>query len=263
MRSSLRIVPVLLFAVLAVPVARAADPVAVVEAKRALQSAVNHAAPDEMLKARSRFEAMSAAEPGSAALHYWVAVADWRVTPFLSGSDKVKAARYCKDGIDHCDKAIALDPRFGEAIALKGGLQGMSIQFEPGSMMTLGPQSVANTRRAITLAPNSPRVWLLDGLGTLNKPEQFGGGAVPAGETLDRAAALAAADSSSDPAAPDWGHDDAFLWAGRAAMMRKDYAAAREDYRKALALNPGNGWVRGRLLPEAEKALADSTQVKP
>ncbi len=247
----------------AAPVARAADPRAVLEAKRALQSAVNHAAPDEMLKARSRFEAMSAAEPGSALLHYWVAVADWRLTPFLSGTDKVKAARYCKDGIDHCDKAIALDPRFGEAIALKGGLQGMSIQFEPGSMMTLGPQSVANTRRAITLAPNSPRVWLLDGLGTLNKPERFGGGAVPAGETLDRAAALAAADSSADSAAPDWGHDDAFLWAGRAAMMRKDYASAREDFSKALALNPGNGWVRARLLPEAEKALVDSAEVKP
>jgi len=262
MRSSVKIIPVLLCAALAAPVAHAADPGAVVSAKRALQSAVNHSAPDEMLKARSRFEAMAAAEPGSALLQYWVAVADWRAVPLL-GADKVKAARYCKDGLDHCDKAIALDAKFAEAIALKGSFQGMSIQFEPGSMMTLGPQSVANTRRAISLAPNSPRVWLLDGLGTLNKPAQFGGGAGPAGETLDHAAALAAADSSADPAAPDWGHDDAYLWAGRAAMMRKDYAAAREDYRKALALNPDNAWVRGRLLPQVEQALEDSTQVKP
>jgi len=39
-------------------------------------------------------------------------------------------------------------------------------------------------------------------------------------------------------------------------MELKDYAAAREYFRKALASNPANGWVRGSLLPAAEDSLA-------
>ena len=60
----------------------------------------------------------------------------------------------------------------------------------------------------------------------------------------------------SDASAPDWGRDDAFLWAGQAAMKLKDYPAARDYFAKALDTNPDNNWVRHVLLPGAEKALA-------
>ena len=60
----------------------------------------------------------------------------------------------------------------------------------------------------------------------------------------------------TDPAAPDWGRDDVWTWAGRAAMKSGDSKGAVEAYRKALAANPNNGWVRHSLLPEAEKKVA-------
>ena len=61
---------------------------------------------------------------------------------------------------------------------------------------------------------------------------------------------------AGDPAAFDWGHDDAYVWAGRAAMKEKKYADAKAYYERALVANPANGWVRTQLLPQAEKQLA-------
>jgi tetratricopeptide (TPR) repeat protein len=236
-----------------------AEPGALEAAKHSLQDALNHGDGLGILKARAGFEALSNADPKSAALHVWVATADWRAVPLLEMKEMARGARYAKDGLAECEAALALDAGNGDALALKGILQGMSIAFDAGSAMTLGPQSSANLQRALAVSPQNPRVWLLAGITTLQRPLQYGGGAEAAEPILARAAALFAADTTrADPAAAasDWGRDDAALWLGRAAMTRKDYAAAKARYREALAVNPDNGWVRTALLPEAEKALA-------
>ncbi len=242
------------FASALVPARASADPAAIAAARRTLQEAVNAGRPEGLLKARAQFQALSAAEPGSAPLHYWVAVASWRVVPLLE--DAQKAEMIARDGLAHCEAALKLDPALAEALAMKGGLQGMSIRFNPASMMTLGPQSEANLGRALGMSPKNPRIHLLRGIGTLNKPAAFGGGAAPALEMFKQAQALFAADSAADSVAPDWGRDDALLWAGRAAMKLEDYAAARGYFTAALEVNPANAWVKARLLPAAEEALA-------
>ena len=237
-----------------IPARAAADPAAIAAARRTLREAVSAARPEGLLKARAQFQALSAAEPGSAPLHYWVAVASWRAVPMLE--DAKKAERMAADGITHCDAALKLDPTFAEALAMKAGLQGMSIRFNPASMMTLGPQSEANLGRALGMSPKNPRIHLLRGIATLNKPAAFGGGAALALEILKQAQALFAADSPADSTTPDWGRDDALLWAGRAAMSLEDFAAARGFYAAALEVNPANAWVKARLMPAAEEALA-------
>jgi tetratricopeptide (TPR) repeat protein len=237
--------------------ALAADPAAITAAKRGLQSAVNHGDADAVVKARARFAALSAAEPRSAELHLWLALADWRSLPLVARADKAKAEKLGLDGIAQCDQALAVDAKSADALALKGGLQGMLISFQPGNMMTLGPEAMANTDRALGLSPDNPRVWLLDGISTLNKPAQFGGGPELAAPKFKRAQVLfAAADSAgTDSSRFDFGHDDAWVWGGRAAMAQKDYPTAKAQYEKALALNPGNGWVRTSLLPEVNAAM--------
>jgi len=59
----------------------------------------------------------------------------------------------------------------------------------------------------------------------------------------------------ADSTAPDWGADEAFLWAGRAAQQQQDTTTARAMYAKALEINPHNLWVRNVLLP----AVRDTT----
>jgi len=239
------------------PAHAATDPAAVKAAKQALQAAVDTGNADGMLAARGQFDALSTNDPSNAVLHYWVAACDWRVAPFLMGEEnKVKGKRWVDEGIARATKAYELDPKFAEALALRCGLMGMAIQLDPSQMMKLGIQMGGDMSHAQDLAPKNPRVALLDGINTLYKPAFVGGGAGPARTQLDKAAALFAAEKVSDPAAPDWGRDDVWTWAGRAAMKAGDSKAAVEAYKKALAANPNNGWVKRSLLPEAEKKVA-------
>ncbi|MEO6462595.1 MAG: tetratricopeptide repeat protein, partial [Candidatus Eisenbacteria bacterium] len=89
-----------------------------------------------------------------------------------------------------------------------------------------------------------------------HKPAFVGGGADKARAKFDEAIVLFARAGAAGGGDLDWGKDDVYVWAGRAAMKEKDYAAAKAYYEKALAANPNNGWVRGSLLPNAEKQLA-------
>ncbi|MEP7027954.1 MAG: hypothetical protein ABI960_05100 [Candidatus Eisenbacteria bacterium] len=237
--------------------ALAADAAQVEAVKQALQLAVNQGDIDGMLAARGRFDAISVAEPENALLHYWVAVCDWRVAPyFMPEEKKAKGKRWVAEGIARAGRAYEIDPKFAEALALRCGLQGLAIQFDPSQAMKLGIQAESDLNHARDLAPGNPRVLLLDGINTLYKPGFIGGGAGPALKKFERAQALFAGETVTDPAAPDWGKDDVYVWAGRAAVRAGDYRGARGYYQKALAANPENGWVKRSLLPEVEKKLA-------
>lgn len=253
-RPTLIAVTALLIAAPAAP-ALALDPAEVAAAKRAVQHGVDLGSPDTLLAARGRFAAMSAADPGSKLLHYWVAFASWRAMPLVQRTDRDGAKRIGLDGVEHLDRALAIDPDFAEALALKGGLQGMLIGAGGGSPMTLGPQSDANLARAERLAPGNPRVALLDGVGILHKPAIFGGGAKKALARLAEAGARFETETVVDSTLPDWGRDDVHVWTGRAYAGQKRWAEARDAYRRALQVNPDHGWARAVLLPEAENQL--------
>ena len=261
--------PVRLFVVLSALSLLAAAPVHAQDASRishareALQAAVATFKAPQLLRARATFEAMSDAEPKVAALHYWVAYADWRAVPLLERSEREKAERYVKDGLDHCERALALEPGNAEVLALKGSLQGLAIGFDPKSMMTLGVQGMMNLHRAAELQPLNPRIRLLGAINLLHKPAEFGGGAAAADSGFRQAIELfLKSPVPTDSTAPEWGRDDAYLWAGRCAARLHDWPRARDQFREALRVNPSNVWVRDGLLPEAEKALA-AEPVKP
>jgi len=183
--------------------------------------------------------------------------------PRLGGSSGGSAERYCDEALAEIGRALELDPKNAEAMALRASLLGMFLRFHPGSVMTLGGEVEAATRRALAAAPGNPRVQLLAGLNTLNKPAFVGGGVEPALEQFVASQRLfEGAKAPGDSTAPDWGRDDAYLWAGRAAMRKGDAAAARAFYLKALAATPDHGWVRHQLLPEAEKSLASGAAAR-
>ena len=252
MRIRLLAMPVLILCC-ASPV-RAADPGAVASARRALQAAVSQGQLEPLMKARARYQALSAAEPGSALLHYWVAVATWRTVPLLKEKDRTQAERMCQDGLDHCEAALKLDRGFAGCHAIKAALQGLMLRFRPAEMMTLGLAIDESFGRAHDLDPKEPRAWLLDGINALHKPEPFGGGPAAALLLLRRAEEIFAAGAPADSTAPDWGHDDTLLWMGRAALAKKDSAAAETLYQKALEVNPEHAWIRQVLLPRLRAA---------
>lgn len=236
--------------------AQAVEPGRLVAAKRALTQAAFAKSTDALVAARADFERMLGEEPQSTVALYWLALADHRLVPRLMNDDKDLAKRYSKDGIARLDLILKAEPKNAEAIALKAAMVGMSIALNPMSAMTAGPESNELFESATALAPNNPRVYLMDGIGVLNRPKFVGGGPDKALPLLRKAQELFAAAPAADSTAIDWGRGDAYLWAGRAASMLDDPAAAVAAYKKCLEFEPDNGWVRYELLPKAEQAAA-------
>ncbi len=263
-RVNMRLVTIVAVAVALVVSAgssRAYQPGKVVAAKRALARSVYGKGNAGLIKTRALFEAMANADPDSALLHYWVAVVDWRLVPRLD-EDKKQAQRYCKDGITHADQALKIDPGSAEAMAIKAGLQGLGIRLDPQNMMTLGMEMMQTNTRALEMGPGNPRVNFIDALNTLHKPAFVGGGPDKALPKFQKSIELFGKETVTDSTAADWGHEDAYVWAGRTAMQLKDYDAARGFYEKALEISPDNGWVKNTLLPEAKKAQSEKGAAK-
>jgi len=228
----------------------------------ALSQGIDRSDPALLLKARGEFLAASAAGDHPSA-RYYMALANWRAVPLLTSrkdadaETKKKAEKLAEEGIESCDQILSAEPKNADALALKAGLQGLLIQFRPTEMFTLGPAAMANLENARKLAPDNPRVWLFSAINTLYKPAFVGGGPDNALKEFEKAQSLfAGAAPAGGGSTPTWGACDAWLFAGMAQMKRKDYAAARDAFRRALAANPSNAWVKSSLLPGAEKALA-------
>jgi tetratricopeptide (TPR) repeat protein len=236
--------------------ARGADSGALAAARRALQDGVSRADAHAILEARAAFLALQVDDASSAALPYWMALCCWRAEPLLYGQDKDGARRLCREGIAACDRAFQADPQFGEALALKASLQGLSLSFVPSAAASLAPEMDESFARARQLDPRNPRIELLTAIFTLHKPARFGGGPARAKPQFERALALFAASGAAGHQGIDWGRDDAWLWSGQCLARLDDWAGARQDFREALAVNPSNRWVKSVLLPDAEAHLA-------
>lgn len=238
---------VLLIPSLALPV-RAAGGEGRGAARAQLAAGVSAANAAQILSARAAFAAQQADSPKDARLACWIAIASWRAVPLLQAKDPEQAKKVCKEGIVAADRAIALDPRLADAIAIKAGLQGLSLSFNPAMGPTLAPEMDEAYGRAEGLDARNPRVLLLKGMNTMHKPEFIGGGAKRAMPIFDKAIQLFTADSATSGGV-DWGRADAQIWAGRCRLALKDTAQARGHYQNALALDPDNVWVSRVLLP--------------
>lgn len=224
------------------------------EALRALDAGVTAGDPQAILGARATLSALLEESPDDADLHYWLAVCDWRAVPLMQSKDKKAAERQCEAGLASAEKAIALDPRHAEALALHAGLQGLSLGFKnPMAAMTLGPKMAESMEKAVGMTPDNPRVLLLDAINTFHMPSFVGGGAKKALPKLEAARAAFEAES----AAPQhWGHEDVYIWLGRVAMSEKEWGDAERWLHRALEVKPDHAWVRKGLLPEVEARLA-------
>ena len=256
MRRTDFLIPLIVAYAIGATPALAATPSGFAVAMRGLDRAVTHGHLDEIQQARAAFAALLADDPGSKQAQYGLALADWRIVPMLDTKQSELGRKLCKEGIAACDRAMAADPLSADALALKAGLQGLSLAYAPMAMMSLGPEIFENTGRARGMAPDNPRVVLLAAIGTMHTPAFAGGGAERAKLLFERSIALYEAAGAADTSAIAWGRVDAYLWAGRCSSALKDWAGARDRYRQALAIEPEHAWIKHSLLPAAEKQLA-------
>lgn len=183
-------------------------------------------------------------------LHY-LGYALYREATLAIGRDRKGAG----DLLARADSLLERSSRFGripENHALRASVIGMMIGSNPLKGMILGPRSNDQMELALQLGPDNPRVWMLRGIGAINTPAMFGGGAEKAEQYLKSAIALFATELPTAPA-PMWGRHEAHVWLGQVYAKQERKDLARLEYEKALALEPGDRWTRMSLLPALDK----------
>jgi len=206
-------------------------------------------------KARAHFERLLTSKQHEALLHYYIGYCDYRLTIYYQQkTNQELLKKHLEEGIIHLEAAVKLNNKFAEAYALLSSCYGQKIAMAPMLGMTLGPRSGMTMQTALQLAPNNPRVILLDAIGTYYKPSMFGGSKEKALTGFKRAAELFDQEKIGDPLQPDWGHPEAYAWLGVAYIDKNDLAKARTVLERALVIAPNYGWVKHQLYPQAAAA---------
>jgi len=224
--------------------------------KQKLALAVNTWQEADLLGARAFFERLSNDENYPWLIHYYIALADYRLVSFcFSTNDKDKAKQFIEDGITHLKTSLEQQPDYAEAHSLLGALYGNKIAINPFLGITLGPKSGLEMERAIRLEPRNPRSYLISGCSAYFRPKLFGGGKEKARAQFERALALFDSCRVDNPIMPDWGQAEANAWLGMCQMDNKEYVAADSSFERALNINPDYGWVKYVLRPELAKKM--------
>lgn len=180
--------------------------------------------------------------------YYSAAHAHWRRVPLLR--EKPDEASAAIDlGLQALDQAVAADATLAEAYALQAALMGLKIANAPHLGASWGARVGAAQAKARSVGRLNPRVELVEGMGALFTPAEYGGGADVAESALRRSLSLFEQERS-DKEWPNWGRFDVHVWLGQALAARGDKALARAHYEKALAIEPQSDWVRHALLPQ-------------
>lgn len=184
------------------------------------------------------------------------AYANWRLASFHERESK-KYMALLRDAEQVLETSIEENPRDAEALALYGTVNGWLITNVFNGMRR-GPRAEESYNKAREIAPENPRVAMLQGSSRLFRPSAFGGGVDKAEAELTEALALFEKEPR-DKSWPNGGRAEIHVWMGQVMVKKGELDEAREYYDKALELEPEYSWVLEKLLPELEEKRAEDT----
>lgn len=218
-------------------------------AKETLQKGLNSWDVESMKKARDQFLSLLLKEKQeNIYILYYMALCDFRLSNYYLASAKMKEAEiYTKEAQKYLEKAMDIDPNFGELYALYATMLGFEIAFNQDKAMTLGMQIYQYFYKALQKSSDNPRVHYLKGVSDLYTPVEFGGGPDTSIKTLLKSIELFEKEDIQDPVKPSWGEDEAYTFLGMAYKQKGDAEKAVKSFKKALEINPDSGLAKAEL----------------
>jgi len=219
------------------------------QAKELMKKGVDTWDPELMKKARASLLGLLAKEKQeSLYLLYYIALCDFRLTNYyLASAETDKAETYTKESQRYLEKAMQIDPNFGELDALYASALGFEIALHQEKAMSLGFQIFQYFGKAIEKSPDNPRVHFLKGVSDLFTPEQFGGGPDAAIKTLTKCVEFFEKEDVKNPLKPSWGKEEAYTFLGMAHKQKGETKQTEEYFKKALEINPDYGLAKEEL----------------
>ena len=194
--------------------------------------------------------------------HYWAGFASWRIA--INGASRGMStedlkAHLARAGADF-DAAVRLKDDFADAYAAAAGVYGWLGTFfmrdDPAAAQERFNKFSQLIARAKELEPDNPRVLWISAVPSLVLPPEKGGNLDRAIEIYRRMDEVSPAGSDAGSPLPDWGKPEALMSLAYAHLQQSppDLAAAGEEARAALHLQPEWFYVRDVLLPQIEAA---------
>jgi hypothetical protein len=153
--------------------------------------------------------------------YYWEALAlateGWKYYPDAKGVTEIKVsdlsgtmtalAGRINAALDKADALATDDSAKSEILTIRNMAATQQMLVDPQSRyMTFGTEAGQDLQKAMTLNPNNPRVYYLQGMGIFGTPEQYGGGKEKAKPVFQKAVDLGSAEQEK-PLYPHWGLD--------------------------------------------------------
>jgi len=222
--------------------------------RQTIETAVDSLQPGKLITLNNRL--VSLTESGDSKVqkyaYYYRGYSYYRLQSSFPSVSEDQKEKYIDQAVEMFESAVNLDPQFAEAHAMLGSCYGVKASgFLSG--MKYGPKSDASMEKALDIAPQNPRVVMLNAIGKLFKPSMFGGSTEGAIEGFKKAADFFKNWQPPNAFAPRWGNAEVYAWLGQGYMQAEKYDQAREAFQKALEVKPGYPWVQKKLLPELDK----------
>lgn len=226
-----------------------------IELRQKIQKAVNSGEPAKLISIKQELKPLLDAENDrlQSLAHYYTAYCNYRISILKRNLSTDQKDAYLEEAIEHLDNVIKQQPNNAEAIALKSSCYGMMIDGMWDGMW-YGPKAGNLMEKAVQLAPNNPRVQLMNGISKFNTPSSFGGGKDLAFKAWQQSEQLFNDISYTDSLDIRWGHAEIYAWLGQFYADEGNYAKAKEMFDKGLEVNPQYGWIKHELQPKLAEA---------
>lgn len=175
----------------------------------------------DLENAAAGFQRIGDAEKTQWLPYYWeglvLATEGWKYYPNEKGITEVKVsdlsgtmtslAGRINAALDKADALATDDSAKSEILTIRNMAATQQMLVDPQSRyMTFGAEAGQDLQKAMTLNPNNPRAYYLQGMSVFGTPEQFGGGKEKAKPIFQKAVDLGSAETEK-PLYPHWGLD--------------------------------------------------------
>jgi hypothetical protein len=193
--------------------------------------------------------------------HYWAGFASWRIA--INGASRGMSLPDLKAHLEKAatefEASIRQKEDFADANAAAAGVYSWLAAFDrndPAAMRERIERFRRLLARAEELEPDNPRVLWVKAAPFLFLPPEQGGNVDRAIEIYRRMDQVSKATSDAGSPLPDWGKPEALMSLAFAHLQHSppDLAAASEEARAALRLQPEWSYVRDVLVPRIEAA---------
>jgi hypothetical protein len=175
----------------------------------------------DLENAAASFQRIGDAEKTQWLPYYWsalcLATEGWKYYPNEKGETEIKVsdlsgtmtalAGRINAALDKADAIATDDSAKSEILTVRNMAATQQMLVDPQSRyITFGAQAGQALQKAMTLNPNNPRAYYLQGMSLFGTPEQFGGGKEKAKPIFQKAVDLGSAEQEK-PLYPHWGLD--------------------------------------------------------